>query len=50
MLLFPHGGAGGNVMVYLVTKRLKYPYERSSDEGGSVVRGATVAHIERYAV
>ena len=38
------GGAGRNVMVYLVTKRLKYPLQRSSDDGGSVVGGATVAY------
>jgi hypothetical protein len=38
------GGAGRrDVMVYLVTKRLKYPLQRSSDDGGSVVGGATVA-------
>ena len=51
VFLFPHGGdAGGNVMVYLVTKRLKYPHQRSSDDGGYVVGGATVAYIERHAV
>ena len=50
-LLFPHdGGAGRNVMVYLVTKRLKYPLQRSSDDGGYVVGGATVASTERNAV
>ena len=27
-------------MVYLVTKRLKYPLQRSSDDGGDVVGGA----------
>ena len=44
VLLFPHdGGAGRNVMVYLVTKQLKYPLQRSFDDGGYVVRGATVA-------
>ena len=49
--LFPHdGGAGRNVMVYLVTKRLKYPLQRSSYDGGSVVGGATVASTERNAV
>ena len=37
-------------MVYLVTKRLKYPHQRSSDDGGDVVGGATVAYIERHAV
>ena len=37
-------------MVYLVTKRLKYPHQRSSDDGGYVVGGATVAYIERHAV
>jgi len=36
-------GAGRNVMVYLVTKQLKYPLQRSSDDGGEVVGGATVA-------
>jgi hypothetical protein len=50
-LLFPHdGGAGRKVMVYLVTKRLKYPLQRSSDDGGEVVGGATVASTERNAV
>jgi hypothetical protein len=45
VLLFSHdGGAGRNVVVYLVTKRLKYPLQRSSDDGGSVVGGATVAY------
>jgi hypothetical protein len=45
VLLFPHdGGAGRDVMVYLVTKRLKYPLQGSSYEGGSVVGGATVAY------
>jgi hypothetical protein len=45
VLLFPHdGGAGRNVMVYLVTKRLKYPVHGSSDAGGDVVGGATVAY------
>jgi len=44
VLLFPHdGGAGRNVMVYLVTKQLKYPLQRSFDDGGYVVGGATVA-------
>jgi len=43
-LLFPHdGSAGRDVMVYLVTKRLKYPLQRSFDDGGEVVGGATVA-------
>jgi len=43
-LLVPHDGGAGrrDVMVYLVTKRLKYPLQRSSYEGGSVVGGATV--------
>jgi len=31
-------------MVYLVTKRLKYPLQRSFDDGGYVVGGATVAY------
>ena len=31
------------MMVYLVTKQLKYPLQRSSDDGGEVVGGATVA-------
>ena len=49
--LFLHdGGAGRNVMVYLVTKRLKYPLQRSSDDGGYVVGGATVAYTECHAV
>src|SRR4029453_591858 len=39
-------GAGRNVMVYLVTKQLKYPLQRSSDDGGEVVGGATVASTE----
>ena len=30
-------------MVYLVTERLKYPLQRSSDDGGAVAGGATVA-------
>jgi hypothetical protein len=43
-LLFPYdGGAGRNVMVYLVTKRLKYPVDGSSDEGGDVVGGAAIS-------
>jgi hypothetical protein len=32
-------------MVYLVTKRLKYPYGRSSDEQGLSLAGATVADL-----
>jgi hypothetical protein len=32
------------MMVYLVTKRLKYPFQRSFYDGGSVVGGATVAY------
>ena len=43
-------GAGRNVMVYLVTKQLKYPLQRSSDDGGEVVGGATVAETEHNAV
>ena len=35
----------GRWMVYLVTKRLKCPLERSSSEGGSLVGGATVAFL-----
>jgi hypothetical protein len=51
MFLCPHhGGAGRNVMVYLVTKQLKYPLQRSSDDGGKVVGGATVASTEHHAV
>jgi hypothetical protein len=43
--LFPHdGSAGRNVMVYLVTKQLKYPLQRSSDDGGEVVGGVPVAY------
>ena len=35
VFLFPHdGSAGRNAMVYLVTKQLKYPLQRSSDDGG----------------
>ena len=42
---FPHdGGAGRNVMIYLVTKQLKYPLQRSSDDGSEVVGGALVAY------
>ena len=37
-------------MVSLVTKRLKYPVHGSSDEGGDVVGGATVAYPEHTAV
>ena len=37
-------------MVYLVTKQLKYPLQRSSDDGGEVVGGATVASTEHNAV
>ena len=44
-LLFPHdSGAGRNVMVYLITKRLKCPLQRSSYDGGYVVGGAPVAY------
>jgi len=40
---FPHdGGAGRDVMVYLITKQLKWPVQRSSDDGGYVVGRATV--------
>jgi hypothetical protein len=35
---------GRDVMVYLVTKRLKCPLQRSFDEGGYVVGGATAAY------
>jgi hypothetical protein len=36
--LFPHdGGAGRKMMVYLVTKQLKYPLSRSSNDRASVV-------------
>jgi hypothetical protein len=36
--LFPHyGGAGRKMMVYLVTKQLKYPLSRSSDNRASGV-------------
>jgi hypothetical protein len=39
VLLFPHDGCGGReMMVYLITKRLKYPLQRSSYEGDQVVR------------
>ena len=48
--LSTRGGAGGNVMVYLVTKRLKYPSNAPPTREASVVRGATVAYIERHAV
>ena len=44
VLITHDGGAGRNVMVYLVTKRLKYPLQCSSDDGGYVVGGATVAY------
>jgi len=37
-------------MVYLVTKQLKYPLQRSSDDGGEVVGGATVAETEHNAL
>ena len=36
--LFPHDGcAGRKMMVYLVTKQLKCPLQRSSDDGSQVV-------------
>jgi hypothetical protein len=39
VLLFPHDGCGGReMMVYLITKRLKYPLQRSSYDGDQVVR------------
>jgi len=45
-LLFPQdGGAGRDVMVYLVTKQLKYPLQRSFYDGGYVVGGAMLAYI-----
>ena len=31
-------------MIYLVTKQLKYPLQRSSDDGGDVIGGALVAY------
>jgi hypothetical protein len=31
-------------MIYLVTKQLKYPLQRSSDDGGEIFGGATVAY------
>jgi hypothetical protein len=46
VLLFPYDSvAGRNVMVYLLTKRLKYPLQRSAYDGGYVVGGATVTYI-----
>jgi len=43
--LFPHDGcAGRKMMVYLVTKQLKYPLSRSSDERASVV-GRSYGHL-----
>jgi hypothetical protein len=30
-------------MLYLVTKQLKYPWQRSANDGGDVVGGAPVA-------
>jgi len=39
VLLFPHDGCGGREMrVYLITKRLKYPLQRSSYDRDQVVR------------
>ena len=37
-------------MVYLITKQLKWPLERSSYDGSHVVGRATVASKERHVI